>query len=154
MSGETTITVIGNLTADPELRFTQSGLAVAGFTVASTPRHYNQQSKSWEDGEPLFMRCSAWRDLGEHVCESLTRGTRVIVTGRLRQRSYETAEGDKRTVMELTVDEIGPSLRYATAKPTKTRRSNGNPGGEADPWTTATPAGASPGGWDNDEPPF
>ncbi|MFC6083702.1 single-stranded DNA-binding protein [Sphaerisporangium aureirubrum] len=166
MSGETTITVIGNLTADPELRYTTSGLAVAGFTVASTPRTFNRQTGAWDDGTTLFMRCSAWRELADHVAESLTRGTRVIVTGRLSQRDYETREGDKRTVMELTVDEIGPSLRFATAKPVKTTRTgNGTRGGSTpaandDPWTPSTPApspaGAAPGGtWHgNDEPPF
>jgi single-strand DNA-binding protein len=113
MSGETTITVIGNLVADPELRFTPSGSAVANFTVASTPRTFDRQSNEWKDGETLFLRASVWREAAENVAESLTKGTRVIVSGRLKSRSYETKEGEKRTVMELEVDEIGPSLRYA-----------------------------------------
>ncbi|MEV0229321.1 single-stranded DNA-binding protein [Nonomuraea sp. NPDC050786] len=156
MSGETTITIIGNLTADPELRYTQTGAAVAGFTIASSPRVYNKSIEQWEDGEPLFMRCSAWRDLGEHVTESLIRGTRVIATGRLRQRTYETSDGDKRTVMELTVDEIGPSLRFATAKPNKASRGahNGHDGAPADPWASTANAGASSQWADSDEPPF
>jgi single-strand DNA-binding protein len=177
MAGETTITVIGNLTGDPELRFTPSGAAVANFTVASTPRTFDRQSNEWKDGETLFLRCSIWREAAESVAESLTKGTRVIVQGRLVQRSYETREGEKRTVYELQVDEVGPSLRYATAKVTKTQRSGGggfgggggggsygggggfNGGGQSsggggqtdDPW--ATPAGGSGGGY-SDEPPF
>jgi len=143
MAGETTITVIGNLTDDPELRFTPSGAAVANFRVASTPRTFNRQTNAWEDGDPLFLSCSVWRQAAENVAESLHRGARVVVTGRLKQRSYETREGEKRTVFELDVDEIGPSLRYATAKVTKTQRSGagfGNapqPSGGADPWATA-----------------
>ncbi|WP_136517614.1 single-stranded DNA-binding protein [Cellulomonas telluris] len=177
MAGETTITVIGNLTGDPELRFTPSGAAVANFTVASTPRTFDRQSNEWKDGETLFLRCSIWREAAESVAESLTKGTRVIVTGRLVQRSYETREGEKRTVYELQVDEVGPSLRYATAKVTRTQRSGGGGGfgggggggfggggggygggqsssaGQADdPW--ATPAGGSSGGGYSDEPPF
>lgn len=113
MAGDTTITVVGNLTADPELRFTPSGAAVANFTVASTPRIYDRQSGEWKDGEALFLRCNIWREAAENVAESLTRGARVIVTGRLKQRSFETREGEKRTVVEVEVDEIGPSLRYA-----------------------------------------
>src|SRR3954469_16200941 len=109
MAGETTITVVGNLTADPELRFTPSGAAVASFTVAATPRTLDRQSGEWKDGDALFMRCNIWRQAAENVAESLTRGARVIVTGRLRQRSYETKEGEKRTVVELEVDEVGPS---------------------------------------------
>ncbi|HEX5532920.1 MAG TPA: single-stranded DNA-binding protein [Actinomycetales bacterium] len=128
MAGETVITIIGNLTADPELRFTPSGAAVANFTVASTPRTFDRQSGEWKDGDALFMRCSVWRDAAENVAESLVRGSRVIVSGRLRQRSYETKEGEKRTVVELDVDEIGPSLRYATAKVNKTSRT-GSGGG-------------------------
>src|SRR6185503_14610985 len=120
MAGETTITIVGNLTADPELRFTPSGAAVANFTVASTPRAFDRQSNEWKDGETLFMRCSVWRDAAENVAESLNRGTRVIVSGRLKSRSYETKEGEKRTVVEMEVDEVGPSLRYASAKVTKT----------------------------------
>ena len=135
MSNETTITIIGNLTADPELRFTASGAAVTNFTVASTPRTFDKQSNEWKDGETLFMRCSIWRDAAENVAETLTRGMRVVVSGRLRQRSYETREGEKRTVVELEVDEIGPSLRYATAQVNRTQRgggggySGGNSGG-------------------------
>jgi len=129
MAGETTITVVGNLTDDPELRFTPSGAAVAKFRIASTPRTLDRQSGEWKDGEPLFLACNIWRDAAEHVAESLQRGSRVIVQGRLRQRSYETREGEKRTVYELEVDEIGPSLRYATAKVQKMSRSGGGSGG-------------------------
>src|ERR1700709_469219 len=125
MAGETVITVIGNLTSDPELRFTQPGRAVANFTVASTPRTFDRQSQEWKDGEALFMRCNVWRQAAENVAESLTRGARVVVTGRLKQRSFETKEGEKRTVVELEVDEIGPSLRYATAKVNKVTRGSG-----------------------------
>ncbi|MCK0091560.1 single-stranded DNA-binding protein [Rhodococcus sp. HNM0563] len=172
MAGDTVITVVGNLTADPELRFTPSGAAVANFTVASTPRMFDRQSNEWKDGEALFLRCNIWREAAENVAESLTRGSRVIVQGRLKQRSYETREGEKRTVVELEVDEIGPSLRYATAKVTKAGRggggggfggssggsgggrpsSNANTGGD-DPWSNA-PAGGSFGGGGDDEPPF
>jgi len=156
MAGETVITVVGNLTADPELRFTPSGAAVANFTVASTPRTFDRASNEWKDGDALFMRCSIWRQAAENVAESLTRGARVVVTGRLKQRSYETKEGEKRTVVELEVDEIGPSLRYATAKINKTSRGGGfgGPGGSSgpadDPWST--PVGG--GGDLSDEPPF
>ena len=126
MAGETPITVIGNLTADPELRFTPSGAAVANFTVASTPRTFDRQTNEWKDAETLFMRCSVWREAAENVAESLTRGTRVVVTGRLVSRSWEDKEsGQKRSVMEMQVDEVGPSLRYATAKVTKTQRGGG-----------------------------
>jgi len=166
MAGETTITVIGNLTDDPELRFTPSGAAVARFRVASTPRYLDRQSGEWKDGEPLFLSCTAWRQAAENIAESLQRGTRVIVSGRLRQRSYETKEGEKRTVIELEVDEIGPSLRYATAKVQKMSRSGGGfgpSGGQGgggnfdDPWATAAPASSrssGPGGSFDDEPPF
>lgn len=149
MSGETTITIIGNLTSDPEMRFTQNGTAVASFTIASSSRVYNKQVEQWQDGEALFMRCSAWRDLGEHVCESLTRGTRVIASGRLRMRTFDTSDGDKRTVIEMTVDEIGPSLRFATVKVQKAIRTahTGHAGGADDPWATTAPN-------NNDEPPF
>jgi single-strand DNA-binding protein len=119
MAGETVITVVGNLTDDPELRFTPSGAAVANFTIASTPRTFDRQTNEWKDGDALFLRASIWRQAAEHVAESLTRGMRVVAQGRLRQRSYETQQGEKRTVVELEVDEIGPSLRYATAKVTK-----------------------------------
>jgi single-strand DNA-binding protein len=122
MAGDTVITVIGNITGDPELRFTPSGAAVANFTVASTPRQFDRQSNEWKDGETLFMRCSVWRDAAENVAESLTKGTRVIVSGRLKQRSYDK-DGEKRTVIEMEVDEVGPSLRYASAQVRKAERS-------------------------------
>ncbi|GAA4802220.1 single-stranded DNA-binding protein [Tomitella cavernea] len=169
MAGETVITVVGNLTADPELRFTPSGAAVAGFTVASTPRRFNQQTNQWEDGEALFLRCSIWRQAAENVAESLTKGARVVVQGRLKQRSFETREGEKRTVVELDVDEIGPSLRYATAKVEKVSRGGGGGGGYRggggapsgggrsggdDPWGSAPQASGSFGGASDDEPPF
>ncbi|MBO1756293.1 single-stranded DNA-binding protein [Allobranchiibius sp. CTAmp26] len=125
MAGDTVITIIGNLTQDPELRFTPSGAAVANFTVASTPRQFDRQSNEWKDGETLFMRCSVWRDAAENVAESLTRGSRVLVSGRLKSRSFDTKEGEKRTVVELDVEEVGPSLRYATAKVNKTQRGGG-----------------------------
>ncbi|MPV50848.1 MULTISPECIES: single-stranded DNA-binding protein [unclassified Pseudactinotalea] len=129
MAGETTITVIGNLTADPELRFTPSGAAVANFTIASTPRTFDRQSGEWKDAETLFMRCSIWREAAENVAESLTKGMRVVAQGRLVQRSFETREGEKRTVVEMQVDEVGPSLRYASAKVTRAQRSGGGGGG-------------------------
>jgi len=181
MAGETIITVVGNLTDDPELRFTPSGAAVAKFRVASTPRTMDRTSNEWKDGEPLFLACTVWRQAAENVAESLQRGSRVIVQGRLKQRSYETREGEKRTVYELEVDEIGPSLRYATAKVQKMSRSSGGGGGfgasgggggggtngggggfSDDPWASATPASgaAAPGGGGrssssfDDEPPF
>src|SRR5690242_21394983 len=128
MAGDTIITVIGNITGDPELRFTPSGAAVANFTVASTPRQFDRQSNEWKDGETLFMRCSVWRDAAENVAESCQRGMRVIVSGRLKSRSYETKEGEKRTVVEMEVDEVGPSLRYATAKVNRTQRGGGSGG--------------------------
>ena len=158
MAGDTVITIIGNITGDPELRFTPSGAAVANFTVASTPRAFDRQSNEWKDGETLFMRCSVWRDAAENVAESLNRGTRVIVSGRLKSRSYETKEGEKRTVVELEVDEVGPSLRYASAKVTKTQRGNGGGGfgggqqggsfgGQSeDPWATGPGQGGTGGG--------
>ena len=129
MAGDTVITVVGNLTADPELRFTASGAAVANFTVASTPRTFDRATNEFKDGEALFLRCSIWRQPAENVAESLTRGSRVIVSGRLKQRSYDTKEGEKRTVIELEVDEIGPSLRYATAKVNRANRSESSGGG-------------------------
>lgn len=147
MAGETPVTIVGNLTADPEMRFTPSGAGVANFTVASTPRYFDKQSGEWKDQEALFLRCSLWRQAAENATESLARGMRVIVQGRLRQRSFETKEGEKRTVVELEVDEIGPSLRYATATVNKVERSGGN--GEPDPWGSAPPAGAQA-----EEPPF
>lgn len=138
MAGDTIITVVGNLTHDPELRVTPSGAAVASFTIASTPRTYDRQSGEWKDGEALFMRCSLWRDAAENVAESLTKGMRVIAQGRLVQRSYTTREGEQRTVVEMQVDEIGPSLRYAKAQVTRNSRGGGNYGGNN--------AGASNGG--------
>jgi single-strand DNA-binding protein len=161
VAGETVITVIGNLTGDPELRFTPSGAAVASFTVASTPRTLDKASNEWKDGEALFLRCSIWRQAAENVAESLQKGMRVIVSGRLQQRSYETKEGEKRTVIELQVEEIGPSLKYATAKVNRTTRGGGNGGfggapsssGGDDPWATSAPAGGSSWGGDS-EPPF
>ncbi|MBL7490686.1 single-stranded DNA-binding protein [Frankia sp. AgB1.9] len=128
MAGETVITVVGNLTSDPELRFTPNGAAVASFTIASTPRTLDRATNEWKDGEALFLRCSIWRQAAEHVAESLQKGARVIVQGRLKQRTFETREGEKRTVIELDVDEIGPSLRYATAKVVRAAR-GGGPGG-------------------------
>lgn len=155
MAGETIITVVGNLTADPELRYTQNGLPVANFTIASTPRNYDRQTNEWKDGEALFLRASVWREFAEHVAGSLTKGSRVIATGRLKQRSYETKEGEKRTSMELEVDEIGPSLRYATAQVTRAASSGGQGGGQSrgqvadQPWSTpgsSNAAGGSTGG--------
>ncbi len=178
-AGDTVITLVGNLTNDPELRFTPSGAAVASFTVASTPRFLDKQTNEWKDGDALFMRCSIWRQAAENVAESLQRGMRVIVTGRLKQRSFETKEGEKRTVVEVEVDEVGPSMRYATAKVTKAARGGGFSGGQGggfsggsggfnsgqgggqggfgggpsdDPWATPAPSGA--GGEFSDEPPF
>ena len=149
MAGETLITLVGNLTGDPELRFTPSGAAVANFTVASTPRNFDRQTNEWKDGETLFMRCSIWREAAENVAESLHRGTRVIVTGKLISRSWDDKEtGQKRTVMEMQVDEIGPSLKYATAKVNKTERSGGRGGfggggQQDDPWATGGGSGQS-----------
>ena len=176
MAGETVITVVGNLTGDPELRFTASGAAVASFTIASTPRTFDRQTNEWKDGEALFLRCSIWREAAENVAESLTKGMRVVAQGRLVQRSFETREGEKRTVVELQVDEVGPSLRYASAKVTRNQRSGGGGGGfsgggggggqqsnsgfgassgarNEDPWATAGPAGGG-GNSFADEPPF
>ncbi len=145
MAGETPITVVGNLTADPELRFTPSGAAVANFTVASTPRTFDRQSNEWRDGESMFLNCSVWRQAAENAAESLTRGMRVIVSGRLKARSFETREGEKRTVFEVDVDEVGPSMKYATAKVTKTSRSGAGGGGYQsgggdDPWSSNQPS--------------
>ncbi|GAA3705539.1 single-stranded DNA-binding protein [Arthrobacter ginkgonis] len=148
MAGETVITVIGNLTSDPELRFTPSGSAVANFTIASTPSVFDRQSNSFKDGETLFLRASVWKEAAENCAETLTKGVRVIAQGRLKSRSYETKEGEKRTVMELEVDEIGPSLRYASAKVTRTQRSgNGGNGGNGG---FGGNAGASDGSWTPD----
>lgn len=158
MAGETVITVVGNLTGDPELRFTPSGAAVTKFTVASTPRTYDKNANEWKDGDALFLTCSVWRQAAENVAESLQRGSRVIVMGRLKQRSYETREGEKRTVYELDVDEVGPSLTFATAKVQKMSRSGGSSNRAAatapadDPW--ATSAQGVPGSNLSDEPPF
>jgi single-strand DNA-binding protein len=150
MAGETVITLVGNLVEDPELRFTPSGAAVANFRVASTPRTFDRQNNEWKDGETLFLSCSVWRQAAENVAESLQRGMRVIISGRLKSRSYETREGEKRTVFEIDVDEVGPSLKMATAKVTKTTRSGGGGYGSGssdnDPWATqASPAAAQSG---------
>lgn len=178
MAGETVITVIGNLTADPEMRFTPSGSAVANFTIASTPRTFDRQTNEWKDGEPLFLRSSIWREAAENVAETLTKGMRVIAQGRLRSRSYDTKEGERRTVMELEINEIGPSLQFASAKVTRSSRSGGGnrqsapsqsappqnqpqQGGgwnapAADPWKQPEQQ-QNNGGWGNpgaDEPPF
>lgn len=179
MAGETSITVIGNLTSDPDLRFTPNGAAVANFTVASTPRTFDRQANEWRDGDAMFLNCSVWRQYAENVAESLTKGMRVIVTGRLKSRSYETREGEKRTVFEIDVDEVGPALRYATAKVTRSQNGGGsgnggggnwqgNQGGQApqqssDPWASSgsNNAGGNRGGNDPwaqssqpEEPPF
>ncbi|GGH51408.1 single-stranded DNA-binding protein [Microbacterium album] len=169
MAGETVITVVGNLTADPELRYTQNGLPVANFTIASTPRTFDRASGEWKDGEALFLRASVWRDFAEHVAGSLTKGMRVIAQGRLRQRSYETREGEKRTTIELEIDEIGPSLRYATAQVTRAASSGGG-GGQfgggqqrpqqqvsEEPWATPGSQGggdawSTPGSFGDDTP--
>ncbi len=169
MAGETIITVVGNLTADPELRYTQNGLAVANFTIASTPRSFDRASNDWKDGEALFLRASCWREFAEHVAGSLTKGSRVIAQGRLKQRSFETKEGEKRTSIELEVDEIGPSLRYATAQVTRAAggggggRGGGYQGGGGgqvadEPWSAQGPASSgdvwnTPGSY-SDETPF
>ena len=165
-AGDTTITMIGNLVDDPELRFTPSGAAVAKFRVASTPRYLDKTTNEWKDGESLFLQCQIWRQAAENVAESLTKGMRVILSGRLKQRSYETKEGEKRTVFEVEVDEVGPSLRNATAKVTKTQRAGGTGGGFSapaaadsfndDPWAAASTTSAG-GGWattTSEEPPF
>ena len=162
MAGDTVITIIGNLTSDPELRFTPSGAAVADFTIASTPRTLDRQTQEWKDGEALFLRCSCWRQMAEHVAGSLTRGSRVMAQGRLKQRSFETKEGEKRTVVELEADEIGPSLRYATATVAKAARSGDGPGGGigAGDGRAGTGRGSSPDPWAatvggaGEEPPF
>ncbi|WP_434811908.1 single-stranded DNA-binding protein [Microbacterium sp. bgisy189] len=157
MAGETIITVVGNLTADPELRYTQNGLPVANFTIASTPRNFDRQANEWKDGEALFLRASVWREFAEHVAGSMTKGMRVIATGRLKQRSYQDRDGNNRTAIELEVDEIGPSLRYATAQVTRAASGGGgNFGGgqqaarpqqgqQDEPWST--PGSAAPDAW-------
>ena len=153
MTGEPITTIVGNLVGDPELRFTASGQAVANFTVANNPRRFDRQRNEWVDEEALFMRCAVWREVAENVAESLTKGMQVIVQGRLRQRSFETKEGGKRTVIEMDVDEIGPSLRYATARVQKTSRQQGGGGWSQpqqqpanDPWASQRPT--------DDNPPF
>ncbi|MFL0410125.1 single-stranded DNA-binding protein [Microbacterium paludicola] len=171
MAGETVITVVGNLTADPELRYTQNGLPVANFTIASTPRNFDRASGEWKDGEALFLRASVWREFAEHVAGSLTKGMRVIAQGRLRQRSYEDREGQKRTSIELEIDEIGPSLRYATAQVTRAAGGQGGGGGQGqfgggaqprqqvseEPWSTpgsqtSADAWSTPGSFGDDTP--
>jgi single-strand DNA-binding protein len=175
MAGETVVTLVGNLVDDPELRFTPSGAAVANFRIASTPRTYDKQSNEWKDGETLWLSCSVWRQAAENVAESLQRGMRVIVQGRLKSRSYDDRDGNKRTVFEIDVDEVGPSLKSATAKVTKATRTGGDPGGFGgggqqsggapanDPWATPQGGGSAPqndpwagqgGGGSMEEPPF
>src|SRR4051794_22622999 len=181
MAGETPITLVGNLTADPELRFTPSGAAVANFTVASTPRTFDRQTNEWRDGEAMFLSCAVWRQAAENVAESLQKGMRVIVHGRLKSRSYETRDGERRTVFEIDVDEVGPALRYATAKVSRNTGGGGGQGGArpsgpgagqgagqsagqggygGDPWASGATAGSSPQSSDpwgtpqSDEPPF
>jgi single-strand DNA-binding protein len=168
MAGETVITVVGNLTADPELRYTQNGLPVANFTIASTPRTFDRQANEWKDGDALFLRASVWREFAEHVAGSLTKGMRVIAQGRLRQRSYQDREGNQRTSIELEVDEIGPSLRYATAQVTRAASTGGGAsagGGQSrpqqqqssdEPWSTpgssSADAWSTPGSFGDDTP--
>jgi single-strand DNA-binding protein len=179
MAGETVITVVGNLTGDPELRYTQNGLAVANFTIASTPRNFDRASNEFKDGDTLFLRASVWREFAEHVAGSLTKGSRVIATGRLKQRDYQTKEGEKRTSLELEVDEVGPSLRYATAQVTRAASSReggnssaprgggnqvgNNPGGsgqpQEEPWAASAPSASGGDVWNtpgnySDETPF
>ena len=161
MAGETVITVVGNLTADPELRYTQNGLPVANFTIASTPRNFDRAANEWKDGDALFLRASVWREFAEHVAGSLTKGMRVIAQGRLRQRSYQDREGNQRTAIELEVDEIGPSLRYATAQVSRTAAAGGaqptntTPVASEEPWATpSADAGAWGGGSFGDDTPF
>ena len=161
MAGETIITVVGNLVDDPELRFTPSGAAVANFRIASTPRTFDKQTNEWRDGDALFLSCSVWRQAAENVAESLQRGMRVVVQGRLKSRTYETREGEKRTVFEIEVEEVGPSLKYATAKVTKTTRQGGGGGysggggqqsGGSDPWATPAPQQGGQGGGQGGQP--
>lgn len=158
MAGETVITVVGNLTADPELRYTQNGLPVANFTIASTPRTFDARSNEWKDGEALFLRASVWREFAEHVAGSLTKGSRVIATGRLKQRSYQDRDGVTKTAIELEIDEIGPSLRYATAQVTRAASSNGRGGGQpspaasSEPWSTPGAAAPTADDWSTPAP--
>jgi len=167
MAGDTIITLVGNLVDDPELRFTPSGAAVAKFRIASTPRTFDKQSNEWKDGESLFLTCNVWRQPAENVAETLQKGMRVIVQGRLQQRSYETKEGEKRTVFEVEVEEVGPSLRNATAKVTRANRQQGQggqqqrPAAQQDPWASQGQPQGGQGGWGapqgqggNSEPPF
>lgn len=178
MASDTVITIIGNLTGDPELRFSQNGVAVAGFTIASTPRQFDRQAGEWKEGETLFMRCSAWREMAENIAESLTKGARVMAQGKLQQRSWETKEGERRTGYELVVEEIGPSLKFATAQVTRNQRNNGTNGNPpqgnytggfpqgntqparnsaqpaADPWAAQSGGNYSWGSGADDEPPF
>lgn len=164
MAGETQITVVGNAVEDPELRFTPSGAAVAKFRIASTPRTLDRASGEWRDGEPLFLGCNVWREMAESVAESVTKGMRLIVTGRLRCRQYETKQGEKRQSWELEVDEVGPSLRYATAKVNKMGRTSGHGGQQGstraaapaggDPWATTAAPTHNSGGFDDQDPPF
>jgi len=154
MANETIITVVGNLTADPELRYMQSGVAVANFTIASTPRTFDRQSNEWKDGDALFLRASVWREFAEHVAGSLTKGMRVVATGQLKQRAYKDRDGNDRTAIELEVDEIGPSLRYATAQVVRAA-STGGPGGRsgapAGDWSTPVASGPEAGVWGADD---
>lgn len=159
MAGETVITVVGNLVAAPELRYTPNGLPVANFTIASTPRSFDRQANEWKDGDALFLRCSVWREFAEHVAGSLTKGMRVIASGRLRQRSYQDKDGNNRTAIELEIDEIGPSLRYATAQVARAQNSQppqGQPPAQTTSWETATPGGddswQAPGAYGDDTP--
>lgn len=159
MAGETVIVVVGNLTADPELRWTQNGVAVANMTIASTPRTFDKQSNEWKDGEALFLRASVWREFAEHVAGSLTKGMRVVATGELKQRSYQDREGNQRTSIELDIQEIGPSLRYATASVTRAQGGAGGRSqpqtGQSDTWATTTPQNAAqPEPWTASDVPF
>ncbi|GAA4846376.1 single-stranded DNA-binding protein [Kitasatospora terrestris] len=157
--GETPITVVGNLTDDPELRFTPAGVALAKFTIASTPRTYDKTTNTWRDGTALFLRATAWREIAEHAADTLTKGMRVVATGRLVQHNWQTEQGENRSMLGLDLDDIGPSLRFATAKVTKTQRTGGGAAPAADPWSSATPAppnagaAAAPTGFSG-EPPF
>ncbi|MFF8402169.1 single-stranded DNA-binding protein [Streptomyces sp. NPDC015684] len=158
--GETPLTIVGNLTDDPELRYTPSGVAMAKFTVASTARSYDKTSGQWQDGTAMFLRCTVWRELANHVAESLTKGMRVVVTGRLRQHNWQTDQGENRSVLAMEVDDIGPSLRFATAKVNRIQRNGSAPSPAADAWNTPAPTGTTPatGGLGtpptSDEPPF
>ncbi|MEU8688508.1 single-stranded DNA-binding protein [Streptomyces sp. NPDC048665] len=158
--GETPLTIVGNLTDDPELRYTPSGVAMAKFSVASTPRSYDKTSGQWQDGTAMFLRCTVWRELANHVAESLTKGMRVVVTGRLRQHNWQTDQGENRSMLALEVDDIGPSLRFATAKVNRVQRNGTAPAPAAGAWNTPASAGTAPttGGWGTpstgDEPPF